>query len=296
MEVYSPFFGDNEVFVKREDLIHPIISGNKYRKLKYNLEYVAQHDFSPIVSFGGAFSNHLAALAYACNHSNIDCFGIVRGEKDLNNPTIKNLLDWNMNLEFVTRTAYKTENRNKLTHEYLQKYQNSFVIPEGGTNSFAIDGMKEMMVELTAQLPRYPDIIGVSLGSGGTSAGIIKFADHRTEIMVSSSFKGQDQVNLYKEKLNNFEIAVHPKLNYLDNYHFGGYARFNADLIKFIQRWESETGILLDPIYTSKLFFAVADQIRIRKLRKKLIVLIHSGGLQGRQGFEYLHGLLLNTN
>lgn len=294
-KISTSFFGDNEVYIKREDLIHPIISGNKYRKLKFNLEFAIKNNCHPIISFGGAFSNHLAALAYACNQLELKCIGIIRGEEDLSNPSIQNLLDWKMKLEFVSRLKYKVDNRDTVEKEYQEMYPHSLIIPEGGTNNLAISGVKEMMDELEVQLPNLPDIIGVSLGSGGTSAGILNYANDETEIIVSSSFRGSGQKTNYLEKLKRLNVNIHPNLNYLDQYHFGGYARFDSDLIQFIHKWERETNILLDPIYTAKMFYAVADQIKNRNIKNKTIVLIHTGGLQGRKGFEYRHGPILKA-
>lgn len=292
--ISSGIFGNNEVFIKREDLIHPVISGNKYRKLKYNLMHCTNFALSPVISFGGAFSNHLAALAFACFQLKINSIGIIRGEMDHENPSIRNLINWNMHLEFVSRAEFKAENRSNLTAKYRDRFPKACIIPEGGTNALAIQGIGEMMEELTNQLSSPPDIIAVSLGSGGTSAGIVRNAHPDTEIMISSSFKGSGQFEQYIQKLEDLNIDLHPGLNYLDGYHFGGFARFNNELIEFILNWESETGIPLDPVYTAKLFYAVSDQIRNRELKNKKIVIIHTGGLQGRQGFEYLNGPLPN--
>ena len=291
--VRSSFFGANEIFIKREDLIHPVISGNKFRKLKYNLIHAKEQGYQQLLSFGGAFSNHLAAFAFAGQAAGFETIGVIRGELDKENPSIQKLMEWEMTLEFVSRTAYKQDNREDLTLEFQRKYPKALIIPEGGTNTLALHGMQELMEEIEVQMEHLPDIIAVAFGSGGTSAGILQHSTSESDHFVFSSFKGKGQIDNFNLLLSKLGVTKPAPFRYIDAFHFGGYARFNATLLSFIHQWEEETEIPLDPIYTAKLCFGLNELIAQENISGKRILIIHTGGLQGREGFQYLHGDIL---
>jgi len=291
-EITAVTLGERQVLVKREDLLHPFVSGNKFRKLKYNLLLALENGASGIISFGGAFSNHIHALSYACQFYNIPLTLFIRGE-DVQNPTLDFVRSTGAKLQFVSRTEYR-ELKNASSFD---DFPRAVVIPEGGSNELAIKGISEMMVELNAQLEKLQNISSssssfqycVSYGSGGTSIGIMSVLEAEDHLHIFSSLKMKD---LQHDFLKRCEfLGVEPKENVTlyDNYHFGGFAKFNDDLISFINGFE----IPLDPLYTGKMFYAINDLIKQDRFDKRQIVAIHTGGLQGIAGFNHRFGGIL---
>jgi 1-aminocyclopropane-1-carboxylate deaminase len=263
-----------EVFVKRDDLIHPFISGNKWRKLKYNYQEFLSTKCRGIVTFGGAFSNHIIATAAFCAENKIECVGIIRGEKPT---TINHVLIlaqlWGMKLEFISRETYK----NKENLEQLWADKNYYVIPEGGENEFGVIGCMEIVNELTHS---YDHIICAS-GTGCTISGIVKGVInqklktkcHSIPVLKENEFI-REKIYKYSFEANNFEIH--------SNYHFGGYAKTTPELMTFIKYFAQNTGILTDPIYTAKLFYGLVDLAKKHFFNKgDRILAIHTGGLIG---------------
>ena len=269
------------VSIKREDLLHPFISGNKFRKIKYNLLKTKELRHNTLITFGGAFSNHIAAVAYACQQENIQAIGIIRGEelegKIHENPTLLFAQNCGMKFEFVTRETYRNKSSECFIAELDAKYKKYYLLPEGGTNSLAIQGCEEI---LTPQDSNF-DYICCAVGTGGTISGIINsLLPHQTALGFPA-LKG----DFLKEEICKFANQKNWKL--INDYHFGGYAKVTEDLIDFINQFYKDTKIPLDPVYTGKMVFGVMDLIRKNYFPSgSKILLIHTGGLQGIAGMN----------
>jgi 1-aminocyclopropane-1-carboxylate deaminase len=267
--------------IKREDLIHPHISGNKFRKLKYNLLEAKSKSFQTLLTFGGAYSNHIAATAAAGNEYGFKTIGVIRGEELIDNldenPTLAFAKAKNMKLHFVSREAYKQKNSPDFIEELKDVFGDFYLLPEGGTNKLAVKGCEEILIPEDNEF----DIICVPVGTGGTLAGIINSSKTHQKVIGFSALKG-DFLKVEVEKWTN-------KSNWFitDEYCFGGYAKINQLLIEFINQYKFETGIPLDPIYTGKMMYGILQMIEEGKISKKSRILaIHTGGLQGIAGMN----------
>ena len=252
-----------QVFVKRDDLIHPIISGNKWRKLKNYIQTFSLNDHSGILSFGGAYSNHLYALAFAGHSLGIPTVGIVRGE-ELNvtsNPYLKQMNEWGMKLHFVTRSLYRDK-------EIPCEYENYLCIQEGGYGSQAIDGMDSLVNEL----PSF-DTIYCAMGTGATAIGISR----ATSMPVTGILTLNNQAEI-KDHLMDFPAA---NLKLDDSYIFGKYAKSNDDLDTFCGDFYEKHQIVIEPIYTGRMFYALVDHIKNGHIAPdSKLVAIHTGGIK----------------
>lgn len=260
----------DQLDIKRLDLVHPHISGNKFYKLKYNLIEAQQQGFSQILTFGGAYSNHIAATAYAAHLVGFKSIGIIRGEELQNkplNPTLKTAQKFGMTLVFISRIEYKRRHCAEFLAHLQQEYPAHYIIPEGGTNSFAVKGCMEILDSAPY------DFICCPVGTGGTITGLIEATDSPTQILGFSALKGVNYtLNTTK---SHWSIT--------DQYCFGGYAKFPPSLKKFMQEFEQRHQILLDPIYTAKMMYGITDLIEKDYFPKNSRILaIHTGGLQGR--------------
>lgn len=280
-KISSDFFSEKEIEVSvlRLDLIHPQISGNKWFKLKYNLEEAKKQGCDTILTFGGAFSNHIHATAAACKEFGFKSIGVIRGEKDSEgNSTLSEAKKQGMELYFVTREEYKRKSDPDFISELKTKFGNFYLIPEGGDNKLGKKGCEEI-------LPKEMDfdIIFCACGTTTTFKGIQNSLKPDQKLIGISVLKGEGVIN------SNSEI--------MSDYHFGGYAKHTEELLNFKAKFEMENDIPLDYVYTSKLFFAVNDLIVKNKIPKgKKILVIHSGGLQGNRGYEARYRLIPNRN
>jgi len=272
-----------EIFIKREDLIHPFVSGNKFRKLKYNLLQAKNENQKTLLTFGGAFSNHIAAVAMAGKLERFKTIGIIRGDELVaridENPTLKFAKENGMQLEFVSREAYS----NKTNVDFLQalkvKFGNFYLIPEGGTNPFAVKGCEEILRPEDAVF----DYVCCAVGTGGTISGIINSAHPNQKVLGFPALKG----DFLQNEIRNF--AGHDNWQLITDYHFGGYGKINEELILFLNQFLQKTKILLDPVYTGKMVFGVMDLIRDNYFpRNSKILIIHTGGIQGISGMNQL--------
>lgn len=267
--------------IKREDLIHPFVSGNKFRKLKYNLAAAQSESHHTLLTFGGAFSNHIAAVAAAGNAIGMKTIGIIRGDelsgKVADNPTLKFASECGMRFEFLGREDYRNKNNPQFLENLQDKFGRFYLIPEGGTNEAAVLGCEEILTESDAGF----NFICCPVGTGGTIAGLINSAGPNQKILGFPALKG-DFLNreICKFARNrNWELVT--------DYHFGGYAKINEDLVRFINRFYKETGIALDPVYTGKMIFGVMDLIHRDYFPEgSRILAIHTGGLQGISGMN----------
>ncbi|BDB55762.1 1-aminocyclopropane-1-carboxylate deaminase/D-cysteine desulfhydrase [Flavobacterium ammonificans] len=267
--------------MKREDLIHPFVSGNKFRKLKYNLLQAKAESQTTLLTFGGAYSNHIAAVAYAGRENGFQTIGIIRGDeladKIASNPTLKFAQECGMQFEFVSREDYRLKTEAAFLEQLKLKFESFYLIPEGGTNALAIKGCEEILTQEDGIF----DYVACAIGTGGTISGIINSALPHQKILGFPALKGdflQDEIRNFVQN-ENWELIT--------DYHFGGYGKVNTVLVDFINRFLEKTKIPLDPIYTGKMVFGIVDLIEKNYFPKNSkILLIHTGGLQGIQGMN----------
>ncbi len=283
--IVEPFFRDLgvDLYLKREDLLHPYISGNKFRKLKYNLEEARQQKKHTLLTFGGAYSNHIHATAYAGKKYGFKTIGIIRGdelgediEKTLaQNTTLAFAQKQGMQLHFVSRNDYKLKNSKDYLTRLENKFGNFYVLPEGGTNPLAVKGCQEILTQTDSEF----DYICCAVGTGGTLSGIINSASPNQEVIGFPVLKE----NYLHEPIKKYTNHRKWKLN--REYHLGGYAKINTELITFINRFFKQHSITLDPIYTGKLLMGVYKEISKGNFPKNSRILaVHTGGLQGIAG------------
>lgn len=267
-----------EVYVKREDVLHSEISGNKFRKLKYNLIEARTLGFTKLLTFGGAYSNHIAAVAAAGKEFGFETIGVIRGEelqeKYQENPTLKKASENRMQFEFVTRTQYRDKNNTEFLDQLKEKFGDFYLIPEGGTNELAVKGCKEILTDDDKMF----DFICCAVGTGGTISGIINSLKPHQKAIGFPALKG----DFLAEDIQKY--AENGQWNLVTDYHFGGYAKINDELKQFMKQFFKKYLISLDPVYTSKTFFGVIDLISKGYFKPdSKILIIHTGGLQGLQ-------------
>tara|TARA_B110000467_G_C18286827_1_gene462118 strand:- start:235 stop:1125 length:891 start_codon:yes stop_codon:yes gene_type:complete len=272
---------NSQVSIKPEYLIHPTVSGNKFRKLKYNLEKVQLENYKGILTFGGAFSNHIAATASAGQELNIPTVGIIRGEELVtqieSNPTLRYAKSCGMHLEFVSRSSYNKKTDPAYLLQLLETFKDYYILPEGGTNALAIKGCEEI---LTVKDQSF-DIICCAVGTGGTIAGVINRSLLTQKIIGFPALKGE----FLKEDICKF--ATQSNWELWGDYHFGGYAKVDSKLIKFMNDFKLIYNIPLDPVYTAKMMYGIFEGIRSGEIPQTAKVLaIHTGGLQGIEGMN----------
>lgn len=271
-----------KLFIKREDLIHPQISGNKYWKLFYNInQYLENNPENPyIITFGGAFSNHISAVSAAGNLSGAQTLGIIRGEelrdKWRDNPTLVFAKRNGMNLKFVTREEYR--HKEKLTEFLQSEFPHALIIPEGGTNEQAVAGIKMMLNNQTKDF----DYLCTAVGTGGTVAGIAEFCEENQKVI---GFKVVDDTSL-ENKIA--ELTSRQNFNLIDSC-FGGYGKIKDENIRFINDFKEKYGIPLEPVYTGKMMQKVFELIDEDFFpENSRILCFHTGGLQGIEGANQL--------
>ena len=271
----------SQIFLKPEYAIHPTVSGNKIRKLKYNLDKFKKGNYEGVLTFGGAFSNHIAATADAGNTLGIPTIGVIRGmevsAKIGSNRTLSYAQKCGMKLEFISRAEYKLKTEKSYLASLESKYPNYYIIPEGGTNHLAVKGCEEILADEDRQY----DVICCAVGTGGTLSGIINSSLPHQKIIGFPALKGA----FLKQDICKF--AKQSNWYLCQDYHFGGYAKVHLNLIEFINRFKREFKIPLDPIYTGKMLFGVFDMMDKGMFSKSQKVLaIHTGGLQGIEGMN----------
>ena len=288
LEIFSPvhqitnqLFDEHgvKVFLKRDDLIHPMISGNKWRKLKYLLKKAQEQHKNRIVTFGGAYSNHLLAAAAAAAKFGFRATGIVRGE-EVNNDTLFLCKLHGMQLIFTDRDSYR--NKAALFHKYFGNNEDAFFIDEGGASAEGVQGCSELVDELTDHY----DHIFCACGTGTTAAGIINgLTKHQFKAQFNAVpvFKNGGFI---KEEINRF-LTTPAEFDLHTNYHFGGYGKATDELINFIKQFVASTGIVIEPVYTGKMMYALYDLIGNGYFKSgSKILAIHSGGIWGLLGMK----------
>ena len=267
------------VFVKREDLIHPEIMGNKWRKLKYNLHAAREQKKNTLVTFGGAYSNHIAAVAAASRIYGFKSIGYIRGEElhADSNPTLRKASKDGMDLRFLTRTNFR-----KLKNTYQSRNPDEYFLPEGGTNLKAIQGATEIISEIDIPF----DILVTPVGTGGTMAGLVRGLAGAKHVWGVGALKGRFLQQEFDKTLQKYDIP-HRNYTLFSDDHFGGYGKITPELIHFINIFKQEFGFLLDPLYTGKMFHSVWDKVKNDQIAKNsCLLLLHTGGLQGIAGYN----------
>jgi len=273
------------LYLKREDQNHPSVQGNKWRKLKYNLLEYFKGDYKGIVSFGGVFSNHVYATAAACKILKIPCKLFLRGYTlDENNPTVQFIRESNAQIELLDPKAYRLKNKESFLDSLFD--ENYFIIPEGGTNKLGVKGVVELGHEILDQLSEAPDFVCVAAGTGGTAMGLIQaFANVKTKVLVFSSLKGDFLRDEIQDAVGDASFEL------ITDSHFGGYGKFSKELISFCNQFNQNHNIQLDPVYTGKMMYGLAQLIKDDYFSPNdTVVAIHTGGLQGVAGFNYRYG------
>ncbi|QKZ14141.1 1-aminocyclopropane-1-carboxylate deaminase/D-cysteine desulfhydrase [Spirosoma sp. KUDC1026] len=267
------------LYLKRDDLLHPLVSGNKWRKLKYNLLLASGQGFGTLLTFGGAFSNHLYATAAAGQVVGFRTIGVVRGEEladQPRNPTLAFCEAAGMQLHFVSRSDYRRKDDPAFVAELQNRFGPCYVLPEGGTNELAVRGTAEIIPEIITQLGQVPDYVCCAVGTGGTVLGLLQAAPEPTTVLGFLALKAPE-----------FSMPHQPprpdQFRLVTEYHFGGYARTTPALLAFVRTFERKTGIQLEQVYTGKLLFGIYDLARRGYFPEgATVVAVHTGGLQGR--------------
>ncbi|WP_407303966.1 1-aminocyclopropane-1-carboxylate deaminase/D-cysteine desulfhydrase [Acinetobacter sp.] len=265
------------VTVKRLDQIHPQISGNKFFKLKYNFLETQKQGLNKVLTFGGAYSNHIVATAYAAHLFGFKSVGIIRGEELASkalNPTLATAQQFGMQLHFISREQYRQKDHPEYLAKLTQQFAEHFFIPEGGTNPFAIQGCKEI---LNAKDLQNYDVICCAVGTGGTLSGIIEASSGHHKVLGFSALKG----NFLQRDVQQW--TTKQKWQITDAYCCGGYAKTTPELLQFMQSFEDKHNIPLEQVYTAKMMMGLFDLIEQNYFSPDArILVIHTGGLQGR--------------
>lgn len=279
-DLCNVFIG-NQLFVKPEYLIHTFISGNKYRKLKYNIKKAKELNKGVLLTFGGAYSNHIAAAAYAGKLYGFKTIGIIRGDelksKVESNPTLKFAKSNGMQFKFVTREVYRSKLENDFIENLKLEFGDFYLVPEGGTNQLAIKGCEEILTDSDRDF----DFVCCSVGTGGTISGLINSSQSHQKILGFPALKG----DFIREDIRKF--AKKENWDLITDYHFGGYGKMKPELITFINDFNIKYNIPLDPVYTGKMMYGIFDLIEKQFFPKDAKILaIHTGGLQGIDGMN----------
>ena len=275
----DPLFIDRglHVCVLRLDTIHPTVSGNKWYKLKYNLLEFHRQQKQCLVTFGGAYSNHLVATAAACKEEDIYAIGIVRGEEldENSNDSLRHAASCGMKLFFVSRNDYRNlrDDHSSLISKLPFSASEIYFIPEGGSNDLAVKGCKEIVEEIQVDF----DFICCACGTGGTIAGISSALKNHQQAIGVSVLK---EAGYLSDRIKHLSKSP-PNFQLIDDYNFGGYAKTTSELNEFCRLFSSQNNIPIEPVYTGKLFYGIYDLVRKGFFEKgKTIVFVHSGGVK----------------
>ncbi len=277
-EIITPLLKEHglRLLVKREDLNHPFVSGNKWWKLKYNLEESVRLGHDTLLTFGGAYSNHIFATAAAGKELGLKTIGIIRGEETLPlNPTLAFAESCGMKLHYISREAYRKKSEPDFVEQLHNQFGSFYLIPEGGTNELAVKGCQEWAQQLNEI---EFDYLCLPVGTGGTMAGLIEGLDTSKKIIGFSSLKGGEFLVDEIKKMTSPE-----RNNWIINtdYHFGGYGKITSELKDFIEEMKTNHQLPLDVVYTGKMFFGILELITKNYFKEgSTILLLHTGGMQ----------------
>ncbi len=288
-----------ELWVKRDDLIHPEISGNKWRKLKYNIQQAREQKEPTLLTFGGAYSNHIAATAAACSAAGIKSIGIIRGEKNkVLNATLSLAMEHGMKIHYVNREDYRQKEEAGFIEKLHKLYGQFYLVPEGGANYKGVLGCAEIVEENSNDF----DIVTTACGTGTTLTGLLLSSHKNQKVMGFPALKGGEFIASNARQLldasNKVETEKEKILGRLElqtDYHFGGYGKVKSELVDFVNRFYVEYNLALDLVYTGKMFFGLFDLIKQGYFKPGTkIMALHTGGLQGNQGMKDRLGIKLN--
>ncbi|WP_083564715.1 1-aminocyclopropane-1-carboxylate deaminase/D-cysteine desulfhydrase [Sinomicrobium oceani] len=267
--------------IKRDDLLHPFISGNKFRKMKYNIHEAVKQEHHTLLTFGGAYSNHIAAVAAAGKEYGFRTIGIIRGEelaeKVRENPTLSFAEKSGMQFRFISRSDFREQHTAAFLDGLRNEFGSFYLLPEGGTNDLAVKGCEEILNPGDKGF----DYLCCAVGTGGTISGLINSSEKNQEVLGFPALKGDfltDDIRKFAHQ-DNWSLR--------QEFHFGGYARVNEELIRFINDFRQKTGIPLDPVYTGKMMYGILKLIDSGYFKSGASILaIHTGGLQGIPGMN----------
>ena len=287
LRVDDPILDDAGInlLIKREDMIHPYLSGNKYHKLKYNLDGAKKEGYDTLLTFGGAYSNHIYATAAAGKIYNFNTIGIIRGEEhEPLNPILAFSKQCGMQLCYMDRSTYRNKTNKYVIELLIKKYGRFYLIPEGGSNNLAVKGCAEIISSIENDF----DYICSAVGTGGTVAGLAAGLKGTKKVLGFSVLKGSNFLNgRTRQLLKSYSGQEFKNWQINFNYHFGGYARFNLELIDFIENFEQRFNIPIEPIYTGKMLYGIFDLVKKGFFpAETTIIAIHTGGLQGLRGLS----------
>jgi 1-aminocyclopropane-1-carboxylate deaminase len=258
-----------QVFVKRDDLIHSIISGNKWRKLKEYIDLAQKNKSNSIISFGGAYSNHLYALAFLGQQLNINTIGLIRGNElsKNSNPFLKQISEWGMKLYFLDRENY----RKKVIPKEIA-LENVLIIPEGGFSELGVIGVKCLINEMNEQIKA--EYIITAVGTGTTAIGLSQYSKMKTIGILTLNNKNEIESNFK-------QLGIEKYLAINENYVFGKYAKESNVLTEFCKSFHTKHGIMIEPVYTGRMFYGLCDLIRQNYFpENSKIIALHTGGVK----------------
>jgi 1-aminocyclopropane-1-carboxylate deaminase/D-cysteine desulfhydrase-like pyridoxal-dependent ACC family enzyme len=286
-QIFSPLLDARQlqVFIKRDDLIHPVISGNKWRKLKYNLQQARNEQQTCLLTFGGAWSNHIHATAAAGFYFGLNSIGIIRGEPPQNlSATLQDARGWGMQLHFISREKYRRKTQTDFIASLHQQFGEFYLLPEGGSNDLAMQGCAEIINELNEPY----DVICVDCGTGTTLAGVICGNKDQAQVLGFSVLKGENFLRQDVQAMLDSSSCKFHNWQINNDYHFGGYAKTMPVLLEFINVFRKQHAIQLEPVYSGKMFYGLFDLIGKGHFKRgSKILAIHGGGLQGLRGYNF---------
>ena len=270
-----------ELWIKRDDILHPIISGNKWRKLKYILEDALSAESQTLISMGGTYSNHLHALAYVGMQLGLQTIGYVRGERaEPLTPTLQDCQNWGMELRFVSRSDYRLLRHYREPYDFPDIKPGQYWLPEGGAQPLALNGVAELVEEIDIPF----DVLCLPCGTGATLAGCIYALDVEKTAIGFAAIKNADFLT---EEVESLLPGAYSNWWINQQYHCGGFAKTMPELLEFIRTFELMQQIPLEPVYTGKMLYGLYDMIAKGCFEPgRRIVAVHTGGLQGRRGFD----------
>jgi len=281
------------LYIKRDDLLHPVISGNKWRKLEPVIRLIQERQYAGILSYGGPFSNHLQAVAAAGKMFDFATTGVLRGSSaDLNNPTLAAAAAHGMLLIAVSKPDYDRRQL-ELQQAMQQRFPEYYHLPEGGSTPAARENCRRISAEILEQLPKNTGrklVVCVPAGTGCTAAGVVDgLGDAGSTWIFPTVNFGLDKSAFPAQRM---DAIKGPDFDFINDYTFGGFAVHRPPLIAFVRSFQKQTGILLDPIYTSKMMFGIFDLLEKGAFAaNSMVVAVHTGGLQGWAGFRQRFGI-----
>ncbi len=283
-EVKDPLWTDQdiELWVKRDDLIHPVVSGNKYRKLAFLMSEFTDMGYRGILSFGGLHSNHIHALAWMCKEYGIPLTILIRSHHNHpQSPTLDDVRRWGTAVRSLPPKEYRQKDTPNSLSLWEKEYPGYLIIPEGGSHPKAPDGFQDLMQEIREELPD-PDLFICPVGTGATLAGMIQFKNARQQVLGVSSLKSSA---FHLELISKWGLDQYPRWIVADQWHFGGYGQVTKALLVFLDQFEQDHGILLDPLYNGKAMYAFYQYVKFNLIPPgSQVVFLHTGGLQGWRG------------